>query len=199
MPPGWEQHQHPNGDIYYYHRGLRLITPDDIRDPEKLQHVLDAREDHLQCLNGSVARLPDDWELVLYDVTEEVAVIGMFSRSLGLEYEWTEEHGQSLSLREVNTPSDSLSCWKGCKSKTRPNTSGHMSLNIPHTIRNSLQTLKPLSRGHYTAVRTTGVPPPSYRGNRSAQAACLYSPNRPDRGRSVTIYRAPDQADNSAI
>ncbi|KAG6896015.1 hypothetical protein C0992_010884 [Termitomyces sp. T32_za158] len=93
VPPEWEQYEHPNGDIYYYHRGLRLITPDNIRDPEKLRHVLDAREDHLQCLDNSVAQLPADWELVLSDVTEEVAVIGMFSRTLGLEYEWTEELG----------------------------------------------------------------------------------------------------------
>ncbi|KAG6888421.1 hypothetical protein C0995_008334 [Termitomyces sp. Mi166 len=77
VPPEWEQYEHPNSDIYYYHRGLRLITPDNIRDPEKLQHVLEAREDHLQCLNGSVAQLPDDWELVLSDVTEEVAIIGL--------------------------------------------------------------------------------------------------------------------------
>ncbi|KAG6917565.1 hypothetical protein DXG01_002034 [Tephrocybe rancida] len=94
VPPSWEQFKHPNSDIYYYHRTLRLITPDDIRDPEKLHFVLEAREDHMQCLNGSVANLPDDWELVLSDVTDSVAVIGMFSRRLGIEYEWTEERGK---------------------------------------------------------------------------------------------------------
>ncbi|KAG6841220.1 hypothetical protein C0991_000666 [Blastosporella zonata] len=94
VPPGWEQFKHPNSDIYYYHRILRLITPDDIRDTDKLRFVLEAREDHLQCLNGSVAQLPDDWELVLSDVTDTVAVIGMFSRRVGIEYEWTEERGK---------------------------------------------------------------------------------------------------------
>ncbi|KAG6845544.1 hypothetical protein H0H87_007788 [Tephrocybe sp. NHM501043] len=93
MEGDWEQFKHPNGDIYYYHRSLRLITPENIRDPDMLRFVLEAREDHLQCLHRSVAQLPNDWELVLSDVTDSTAVIGMFSRHVGIEYEWTEEHG----------------------------------------------------------------------------------------------------------
>lgn len=96
LPQPWEQFEHPNGDIYYYNRELRLITPEDIRDPTMLQFVLEAREDHLRCLNdkySSITKLADDWELTLSDVTDEVAVIGMYSRKLGVAYDWTEETG----------------------------------------------------------------------------------------------------------
>lgn len=89
VPIGWKRHRHPNGDIYYYNGELRLLTPDDICDPKMLEYVLDAHEDHLKCLDesGSLQQLPDDWELTLTDVTEETAVIGMFSRKEMLAYE----------------------------------------------------------------------------------------------------------------
>jgi len=97
VPQSWEQFEHPNGDIYYYNQGLRLITPENIRDPTMLQFVLDARDDHLRCLNdgySSITKLADDWELTLSDVTDEVAVIGMYSRKLGVAYDWAEEKGK---------------------------------------------------------------------------------------------------------
>lgn len=95
---GWGQHKHPNGDVYYYHSDLRLITPEDIRDPVMLQFVLDARLDHLQCLQAddSLSKLADDWELTLTDVTDAAAVIGMFSRKLGVAYNWGEGKGTEL-------------------------------------------------------------------------------------------------------
>jgi hypothetical protein len=95
VPPGWGQYVHPNGDVYYYQPELRLITPEDIRDPTMLQFVLEARLDHLQCLHGdgSISTLPDDWELTLTDVTAHAAVIGMFSRKLGVAYDWNEDKG----------------------------------------------------------------------------------------------------------
>jgi hypothetical protein len=60
-----------------------------------LGFVLDAREDHIQCLqsDSSLKKLPDDWELTLTDITDSAAVIGMHSRRLGESYEWTEETG----------------------------------------------------------------------------------------------------------
>jgi hypothetical protein len=60
-----------------------------------LGFVLDARQDHLQCLrdDSSINRLPDDWELTLTDVTDCAAVIGMHSRELGQSYEWAEDKG----------------------------------------------------------------------------------------------------------
>ena len=98
VPVGWGQYKHPNDDIYYYHPDLRLITPEDIRDPVMLQFVLDARLDHLQCLQAddSLSKLADDWELTLTDVTDAAAVIGMFSRNLGVAYEWSEGKGTNL-------------------------------------------------------------------------------------------------------
>jgi hypothetical protein len=95
VPHPWQQHEHPNGDIYYHNPLLRLITPEDIRDPAMLECVLDARDDHIQCLqdDSSLDKLPDDWELTLTDVTDSAAVIGMHSRKLGLSYEWTEDTG----------------------------------------------------------------------------------------------------------
>jgi hypothetical protein len=95
-PDPWKQYTHPNCDIYFYNHQIRLITPDDIRDPKTLEFVLDAREDHLQCLqeDKSLEKLADDWELTLSDVTDAAAVIGMYSRKLGVSYVWSEERGE---------------------------------------------------------------------------------------------------------
>jgi len=95
VPHPWQRYTHPNGDIYYYNPILRLITPEDIRDLTMLKFVLDAREDHLQCLrdDSSIDKLPEDWELTLSDVTDSSAVIGMHSRKLGSSYEWAEGKG----------------------------------------------------------------------------------------------------------
>ena len=114
---GWEQCKHPNDDVYYYHPGLRLITPEDIRDPVMLQFVLDARLDHLQCLQGddSLSKLPDDWELTLTDVTDAAAVIGMFSRDLGVAYDWNERKGTIFEhslCAFLFPPFASLQAWK---------------------------------------------------------------------------------------
>ncbi|KAF9463696.1 hypothetical protein BDZ94DRAFT_1235976 [Collybia nuda] len=94
-PDPWKEYKHPNGDIYFYNRTLRLITPDDIYDPTTLAFVLEAREDHLQCLesDSSLGKLADDWEMTLSDVSETAAVIRMYSRRLGESYVWTEERG----------------------------------------------------------------------------------------------------------
>ncbi|TFK33186.1 hypothetical protein BDQ12DRAFT_727990 [Crucibulum laeve] len=102
VPRPWRQYRHPNGDIYYYHHGLRLITPDDIRDPIILSYVMEAREDHLQCIedDSNFYRLPRDWELTLCDVSESGAVIGMHSRSAGASYDWSEETGLVIKSKE---------------------------------------------------------------------------------------------------
>ena len=100
IPYPWRQYEHPNGDIYYYNSVLRLITPDDIRHSEVLEYIMDARDDHLQCLagdpNGGI--LPSDYELVVSDVSETAAVLRMYSRSAGLAYDWTEERGSGFSF-----------------------------------------------------------------------------------------------------
>ncbi|KDR84419.1 hypothetical protein GALMADRAFT_206051 [Galerina marginata CBS 339.88] len=102
LPYPWHQYRHPNGDIYFYNNQLRLITPDNVRDPEILEYIIDAREDHLQCLAGdpNLHRLPTDYELVVSDVSDTAAVIRMYSRVAGAAYTWTEERGLAMKSRE---------------------------------------------------------------------------------------------------
>jgi len=96
LPQEWDQHFHPNGDVYYCHRRLRLITPDNIRRPEILRHVLDAREDHLELLaeDPAAARLPPDLEITVRDATDSSAVIGLCSREVKQAFEWNERAGR---------------------------------------------------------------------------------------------------------
>lgn len=100
IPYPWRQHEHPNGDIYYHNPQLRLITPEDIRNQDILEYIMDARDDYLQCLDGDPNRdnLPPDYELVVSDVSETAAVIRMYSRRAGVAYDWTEERGLVLFL-----------------------------------------------------------------------------------------------------
>ncbi|KAF8805992.1 hypothetical protein BYT27DRAFT_7191287 [Phlegmacium glaucopus] len=102
IPDPWRLYRHPNGDIYYYHPPLRLITPDDITNPDTLEYIMDAREDHLQCLSGdpNLHILPSDHELVVSDVSETAAVLRMYSRFTGAAYEWTEERGLIVKSKE---------------------------------------------------------------------------------------------------
>ena len=95
VPHPWCQYEHPNGDIYFYNSELRLITPDDICNPDILEYVMEARDDHLQCLAGdpNLSILPSDYELVVSDVSETAAVLRMYSRSAGAAYDWNEERG----------------------------------------------------------------------------------------------------------
>ena len=77
-----------------------------------LQFVLDARADYIQCLegDGTISKLADDWELTLSDVTEADAVIGMFSRQLGIAYDWTEERGTARFFLPPRIPNSPLPC-----------------------------------------------------------------------------------------
>lgn len=95
LPYPWRQYAHPNGDIYFYNPQLRVITPENIRNPDMLEYIMDARDDHLQCLEGEPNRynLPPDYELVVSDVSETAAVLRMYSRRAGAAYDWTEERG----------------------------------------------------------------------------------------------------------
>jgi hypothetical protein len=98
MPPGWNRYFHPNGDVYYRNHHLRLTTPEDIRQPEMLQYVMDARDDHLETISEdqNYPHLPPDWELAISDVSDSTAVLGMFSRQAGQAYEWKEREGTNL-------------------------------------------------------------------------------------------------------
>ena len=72
-----------------------MITPEDIRNPDILENIMDARDDHLLCLNRDPNRhiLPPDYELVVSNVSESAAVLRMYSRMAGAAYDWTEERG----------------------------------------------------------------------------------------------------------
>lgn len=98
IPQPWQKYKHPNGDIYYYNHSLRLLTPDDIRDPHTLEMVLEAREAHVRELQGDprFEQMADDWELTLMDVDEDCAIIGMHSRRLGVTYDFTDERGECV-------------------------------------------------------------------------------------------------------
>ena len=89
-------YRHPNGDVYYYNSEFRLITPEDISDSDMLENVLEAREDHLNCLEGdpNIGTLPPDYELVIRDVSDETATIRMYSRTSTKAYTWTEDRGK---------------------------------------------------------------------------------------------------------
>ncbi|PPQ92771.1 hypothetical protein CVT25_003880 [Psilocybe cyanescens] len=102
LPRPWRQYRHPNGDVYFYNHQLRTITPDNVRDSEILEYVLEAREDHIQCLAGdpNLHRLPRDYELVISEVSDTTAVIRMYSRMAGAAYIWTEDAGLIVKSRE---------------------------------------------------------------------------------------------------
>lgn len=97
-PPGWNRYVHPNGDIYYRNHQLRLTTPDNVRRPVTLQYVMDARDDHLENISGdpNFNRLPPDLEICISDISDQTAVIGMYSRQAGRAYEWNERQGRLL-------------------------------------------------------------------------------------------------------
>lgn len=88
-------HRHPNGDIYFYNRELRLITPDDITDSEKLALIMESWDEHMGNMEyDPIGRtLGDDWELILSDVTESSVVIEVISRNAGRAYKWTDDRG----------------------------------------------------------------------------------------------------------
>jgi len=89
-------YRHPNGDVYYYNSEFRLITPEDISDSDMLENVLEAREDHFNCLEGdpNIGILPPDYELVIREVSDETAIIRMYSRTSAKAYTWTEDRGK---------------------------------------------------------------------------------------------------------
>ena len=112
-PNPWCQYKHPNGDIYYYNPQLRLITPEYIRNSDILEYIMDAREDHLQCLDGDPNRhlFPPDYDLlVVSDDSETAAVLRMYFRMAGEAYNWTEERGLVIFTIEFLTFTVSSYC-----------------------------------------------------------------------------------------
>ena len=96
-------HRHPNGDIYFYNRELRLITPDDITDSEKLALVMESWDEHMRNMEyDPIGRtLGDDWELMLSDVTESSVVIEVISRNAGRAYKWSDDRGSFIHILTI--------------------------------------------------------------------------------------------------
>ena len=117
-PPEWEVHRHPNRDIYFYHRELRLITPDDITDGDKLALVMESWDEHMQNMKYDPMgqTLADDWELILSDVTEESVVIEVISRNAGQAYKWSDDKGAFVisggSPELISFPAAGLQLWE---------------------------------------------------------------------------------------
>jgi len=100
-PQPWRLCRHPNNDIYFYHPEFRLLTSDDIREPDILDYILDAHRDILRCLasDENLGELPHDCELVICDVSESTAEIEMYSRSAGTAYKWEENGGSNFAIQ----------------------------------------------------------------------------------------------------
>ncbi|KAF8632818.1 hypothetical protein AX15_001678 [Amanita polypyramis BW_CC] len=97
-PPQWQVYRHPNGDIYFYNPKLRLITPDDVTDNDKLSLVMESWEEHMENMiyDPIGQKLGNDCELILSDVTESSVIIEMISRNAGLAYKWSDDTGVQL-------------------------------------------------------------------------------------------------------
>ena len=90
VPLGWTQYRHPNGDVYFCNADLQVITPDEIRDPEMLEQIANARDENVACLEEHpIGRtLPDDLVQVITEPTEEDVSIRMYSDSARAAYSW---------------------------------------------------------------------------------------------------------------
>jgi hypothetical protein len=97
-PDDWEVYRHPNGDIYYYNRKLRLLTPDDITSTKRLSRVMDHYEDHMENMQYDRLgkQMNNDWELILSDATKSSVLIEMISRNTGKACKWTDSRGLEL-------------------------------------------------------------------------------------------------------
>ncbi|KDQ08467.1 hypothetical protein BOTBODRAFT_191740 [Botryobasidium botryosum FD-172 SS1] len=60
-PPGWLQHTHPAGWVYFSAPALRFLTDKDIRDPDTYADLLPACTDHAACA------LPAHIEILFHD------------------------------------------------------------------------------------------------------------------------------------
>ncbi|KAJ7183954.1 hypothetical protein C8R46DRAFT_1309243 [Mycena filopes] len=81
LPPGWRKFTNLNGLVYYTTHNHRLITTDDISDPELLQQVEATYEENRPCFNdidGDDARA----EMLVYSGS----VVHLASWDLGLTY-----------------------------------------------------------------------------------------------------------------
>ncbi|EKM79802.1 hypothetical protein AGABI1DRAFT_113084 [Agaricus bisporus var. burnettii JB137-S8] len=94
VPESWQWFLHPNLDVYYFNLGMRLLSTDDIRDPNIRALIINIRNEYYEELadDRDFKRLPIDWVMTITDCNLEnrTAVVGIHSRTAGRSYEWTE-------------------------------------------------------------------------------------------------------------
>lgn len=100
VPESWQSYVHPNRDVYYYNLGMRLLSTDDIRNPDIRAVVVEIRNEVYEELteDPDFQRLPIDWVMTITDcnLRDKTALVGIHSRSAGRSYQWNE---RGLSLR----------------------------------------------------------------------------------------------------
>ena len=91
----WREYQHPIGSTYFYNPTRRILTADNVRDPDILQRVLATYAMHTARIAGDplAERMPPDVELVVTDG----AVRSIHSRGENLSYHFDDTTG----LREA--------------------------------------------------------------------------------------------------
>lgn len=102
VPESWQWFLHPNLDVYYFNLGMRLLTTDDIRDPNIRALIIGIRNEYYEELadDRDFKRLPIDWVMTITDCNLEsrTAVVGIHSRIAGRSYEWTDRGTHMISL-----------------------------------------------------------------------------------------------------
>ncbi|KJA24751.1 hypothetical protein HYPSUDRAFT_200307 [Hypholoma sublateritium FD-334 SS-4] len=86
----WREYQHPLGHAYFYNATLRILTTEDLRNPEILQRLLTAHTARIAC-DPLADRLPTDAEFVIADG----AVRDVHSRLAGVSYHFDDDAGLS--------------------------------------------------------------------------------------------------------
>lgn len=94
VPESWQSYMHPNRDVYYYNLGMRLLSTDDIRNPEVRSVVVEIRNEVYEELaeDPDFQRLPIDWVMTITDCNlgDRLGTVGIHSRSQGKSYRWDE-------------------------------------------------------------------------------------------------------------
>lgn len=94
VPESWQWYVHPNRDVYYYNLGMRLLSTDDIRNPDIRATIVGIRNECYEELaqDWDFQHLPIDWVMTITDcnIKEKCAVVGIHSRTAGKSYGWKD-------------------------------------------------------------------------------------------------------------
>lgn len=110
VPESWQWFMHPNRDVYYYNLGMRLLSTDDIRNPDIRAIVIGIRNEYYEDLadDCDFKRLPIDWVMTITDcnLKDRSALVGIHSRIAGKSYEWNERGMSYVGLHPHNLSED---------------------------------------------------------------------------------------------